>query len=149
MRTYKTLNGVINAIKRDTARALEEKVSKDVKAILDDYIDLEVYKKYTPVQYERTFDIRNSVRIAPVVINDQVSLKIYIEDEQLHSGKGLYSTSKNNVTVDKVFGFLEDGFTISRPKSEAWSSTINELNNTDVIIKGLIQYLKDKGYRII
>jgi hypothetical protein len=138
-------------------------VAEDIKKILRDYIEENVYKAYSPYEYDRTYELLNCLDISPIKkIGDIYSFSIFFNTDKI----GMYNTDDRWNQHKSVFGYetwhgmpineLIPWFIENGTENSVWDRkgiysieyVKERLEKTDEHLKMIKKILKSKGYNV-
>ena len=152
------INQLMKEIQKQTMDALTKQCGKDIFNAMKQYMLENIYEAYEPRVYQRTEKLLNSLTVSPVIRKGNIiSIKVYIPNEIINDSshemwydvKQLGLSEGDNPTLSEVMEILERGLNKYREETHVVDDTYQYLMSTNVIIKGLINYLKSKGFNVI
>lgn len=152
------INQLMKEIQKQTMDAVSKQCGKDIFNAMKQYMLENIYEAYEPAIYQRTEQLLNSLTVSPVISKGNIiSIKVYIPNEVItdEEHKMWYDVRKlglskgESPTLSQVMELLELGLNKYREPVGVIDDTYQYLMSTNVIIKGLINYLKTKGFNII
>lgn len=152
------INQLMKEIKKQTENALIQQCGKELFNAMKHYMIENIYNSYEPHIYQRTEKLLNSLTVSPVISNGNIiSIKVYIPDKAINdeAHKMWYDLPELNLsegedpTLSQVMEILELGLNKYREETGVIDDTYNYLVSTNTILKGLIKYLKTKGFNIV
>lgn len=121
-------------------------VAYEVADKLSEYIFKRVYNAYEPIEYQRQFELLNSVSIKVEPVKKmskgyKYQVKVYCDYSKMNhtnwAGKKVY-----------VATFVNDGSTINRPKAEFIKYTMDDFSRLKSYIAEFKKEMIGKGYII-
>jgi hypothetical protein len=138
-------------------------VAEDIRQIIKDYVEKEVYQAYTPHEYSRTYELLNSLEISEIKkIGNVFSFDIFFNPDKI----GMYDTRDKWNQHKSVYGyetwhgmklnelipwFIENGTEgglWDRDGIYAMEYVKERLENTNEHLKKIVKVLKSKGYDV-
>lgn len=144
MATYiiKNNSDLMRALKSATLKQMVEKVGGDVKYLIKAYIEECFYMPYTPLFYNRTFQLLNSVTTSQVRETDNgYEIEVFLDIDSIHYKDGY---------EEEIVWLASQGFHGSGSiyeQGEFWVEAMRELD-AGYIVKKFGEYLKNKGWNV-
>lgn len=141
------------AIKQAVKSGMKE-VGEKSKEVVKQKIDSEVYAKYSPVEYSRTYELRESVDSKDV---GDLEIEIYHDASKIspHSPNQHMSVIDGSSSADAIPEIVHDGLSGSALGDGAWRSArpymdkaAEEIESKDIAKKAIEQELKKKGFKV-
>lgn len=161
-KTFKNLNDLFKHIENDIVLSLGV-VAEDIRKILRDYIEKEVYKAYSPFEYDRSYELLNCLDITDVKkIGNKYSFSIYFNTDKINMSDvdGFWNQHKSVYEYETWHGMpineLIPWFIESGTKNSVWDRKgINSieyvkerLERTDEHLRTIEKILRTKGYQV-
>jgi hypothetical protein len=144
MATYNIKNGsdLMRALKSAGLKQMVEMIGEDVKMLFKAYMEECFYGRYTPLFYQRTFQLLNSVTTSEVrETATGYEVEIFLDIDSIHYKDGY---------EEEIVWLASQGFHGSGSiyeQGEFWNEAIDELNS-GYIVKKFGEYLKAKGWNV-
>ena len=95
--SFEELEDGINIIINDTCKA----VGDDLETELKDTIDNDIYNRYSPIRYERTYELYNTAKTQ----TDKNEINVYFDESEIRTiDKHTHALFLGNISVE---GFLD------------------------------------------
>lgn len=141
MKVYKDVNALLRGIQKDIGETLKSTVAKEVKSVMKDEIEKEVYIKYNPRKYKREMDDGG--------LTDEDNINVQLIDETtLVVESSRYDGTRNVSEIVEtgkgyMYNFPYAG--VPRPFTE---STIERIQSEEIHMRTLKDGLIHKGYEV-
>ena len=145
MATYliKNNSDLMKALKSAGLKQMVEKVGDDVKYLIKAYMEECFYGRYTPLFYDRTFQMLNSVTTSKVrETANGYEITVYLDIDSIHYKDGY---------EEELVWLSSQGFHGSSDiyrQGEFWIEAMQELD-AGYIVKKFGEYMKGKGWNIV
>lgn len=141
-KTFRSTQELVNHLKQSTLKQMVEKIGDDVKYLIKAYMEECFYGRYTPLFYQRTFQMLNSVTTSEVrETANGYEIMVYLDIDSIHYKDG----HEEELVWLASQGFHGSGSIYEQ--GEFWNEAMDELNS-GYIVKKFGEYLKDKGWNI-
>lgn len=106
MPVFNDTNSLRDYILRYSAEVLENNVSKKVYNIMRIYIDEKLYRTQSPENYQRTYELLNSLTISKIIKkgNNIYEVEVFFDTSKIHPYKSMIGWNKHMGTVGKSNG---------------------------------------------
>jgi hypothetical protein len=161
-KTFTSLDKLMKYLENDIIYSLGI-VAEDIKKIIRDYVEKEVYQKYEPYEYNRTYELLNSLDISEIKKTGNIySFSVFFNPEKIN----MYNTDDKWSQHKSVFGYeswhgmqlneLIPWFIENGTENSLWDRdgiysieyVRERLEKTDEHLKKIKQILKSKGYAV-
>ncbi len=154
MPNFSNVNDLNNYIRKMAKQALRDDVARKVHSIINKYILEEVYNKYSPEEYQRTYGLLHSLTIGQVIETGNVlSVEIFIPDEfvshwTILGSQSLEYNAGDKVSVSEVANWISEGYTWNRQPADFMDKSLEELKSSLGHLTSFIGYLKSHGINV-
>lgn len=156
MPTFNNLKSLENYLmknNKDVLKLIGLQIEKEMK----DFIMRELYQKYNPSDYSRTYEYINSLTVSQVYENkDGYEIEIFFDSDKINAREVSDRYWNQHMSVDGsdfaeflpyAIEYGTSGSLYDRKGIKVVETTINELKNGD-LIKKAINILKSKGFNV-
>ena len=158
MAVHSNWEGVLNEIKQQVAKALQDDVARIVYATIHEYLLSTVYAQ-TPSMYQRTFEVLRALTVGVAHIEgNSVSVEIYIDSDKIvpytrdegWNAHQSFDGSPFNKELPYALEFGTGGNTPHQtPAFEFIRKSKTEIEDKNLHLKRLQGYLKIKGLDVV
>jgi hypothetical protein len=161
-KSFDSLSALMKYIENEVIYSLGL-VAEDIRKIISEYVDKEVYQAHKPFEYTRTYELLNSLDISDIKINGNTySFDIFFNPDKI----GMYDTGDKWNQHKSVYGyetwhgldinelipwFIENGTEGSlwdRDGIHSMEYIKERLEKTNEHLKKIVKVLKAKGYDV-
>lgn len=155
MPSFSSLSSLENYVKRKAENGLQE-VGERVKKCLEFYVTRNIYSTYSPKDYDRTFELLDSItfKINKGSIGGSTEVEIYFDPNKMNHFSIAGQSSSGISVGDRVYipKWVDEGDTW-RPKPESFmKDTEIDLKKIQggfkYFAKGLVDYLRSQGIQV-
>jgi hypothetical protein len=155
--SYADLVKSIHAHIQPDVKAAMKQIGEEIKKILYEYIEINWYAAYHPMNYVRTYEVLEALTVRDVEQSgDTTTVEIYFDDSKIHAERrpgewNAHMSVTGLSATDVIVGWVNAGQSsplYSYAGIDFIGNTMEELSQTNFVSKKMAEFLRMRGYLI-